>query len=83
MTKNIGHLFVKILRNLFFSFVFLTSPTGHHEVALNEFAHLLLEFEKIPVGVATDTIFFGVDIGDFLDLPGDFVDVHERDYNTP
>ena len=43
--------------------------------------HLLLEFEKIPVGVATDTIF--VDIGDFFDLPGDFVDVHERDYNTP
>jgi len=81
MAEDISHFFVEFFSNLFFSFVFLSAFAGHHEVTLDELAHFFLEFEDVPVGISSDAVTLGVDIGDFFDLPGYFVDVHERDYN--
>lgn len=78
MTEDVGHLFAKLLSNLFLGFVFLTRAPFHHEVALNQLTHLLLEFEDIPVAVSFYPKFAGIEIGDFFDLSGNFVDVHER-----
>ena len=77
VTEDIGHFFVKIFGDLLFGFVFLASPASHHEVTLGELAHFLLQLEEIPVGVATNAKFFGVDVGDFFDLASDLGDVHE------
>jgi len=80
VTKDIGHLFVKIFGNLIFGFVFLARTPRHHEIALDQLPHLLLKFEDVPVGVTADTKLFGVVVGDFFDLAGNFVDVHARYY---
>lgn len=76
MAENIGHFFVKIFGDLEFGFVFLAGLAGEHEIALDELAHFLLEFEEVPIGVPADPKLFGVEIRDFFDLPGHFVDVH-------
>lgn len=78
MAKDISHLFAKLFRYLFFSFVFLSCPTFHHQIALNEFPHFLLELEDIPVAVSFDAEFTSIEVGNFFYLPGDFVDVHDH-----
>lgn len=80
MTKDVGHLFVKIFFYLIFGFVFLSPSTCHHQIALDQLTHLLLKFENVPVGITADTKLFGIVVGDFFDLTRDFVDVHAEYY---
>lgn len=82
MTEDIGHFFAKVLLDLSFGLVFLTRGPGQHEIALDELAHLLLEFEYIPTAIATDTKLFGVGVGNLFDLSCNFVDIHVCDYST-